>query len=441
MPLADTGAFPQQNARPAYPSAMKVLIAEDDRVSREILIRTLENARYTVQVVTDGRAALAALLDADGPLLALIDWVMPEMDGTEVCRQLRAAAPLIQPYVIIVSSKFRTGEITAGLDAGADDFISKPFDPDELMARLRVAERIVGYQLALQKQLDQYESLGRRYSLLGEIVAQQLQPPVDALDFAADPIAEAENAPLPLAPTAPPPTWFAAGEIQHLVPRALTDLGLSANSTMAPPGERATGVSSFISWAGFLDLQHNRWIDLVIEIDSKAAAVVYERALRRKPTVANEICGFLAEIQAVVAAALKSALASKGCDVTSPLLTRAQQRDLWEPALRIPAESELYRFDLDGVRLDLAVVCYPCAPRPRSPWDLRLNEVLAAPYPSNRTPATTPVAERGAALTEHLVKQIANCADHMAQEEDVAVYELSPIAQRFYRANGHSRPA
>lgn len=420
---------------------MKVLVAEDDRVSREILIRVLENARYTIQVVTDGRAALAALLDADGPLVALIDWMMPEMEGTEVCRQLRAAAPAVQPYVIIVSSKFRTGEITAGLDAGADDFISKPFDPDELMARLRVAERIVGYQVALQQQLEQYDSLGRRYSLLGEIVAQQLQPPLDTLELETDPIAAAEHAAAPLSPTAPPPIWFAAGEIQHLVPRALTELGLSANPTVAPPGERATGVASFLSWAGFLDLQHNRWIDLVIEIDPTAAAVVYERALRRKPSTAAEICGFLAEIQTVVAAALKSALATKGCEVLAPLLTRAQQRDLWEPALRIPAESERYRFDLDGVRLDLAVVCYPCAPRPRSPWDLRLHEIIAAPYPNTRAAGTLPFAERGAALTEHLVKQIANCADRMVQEENVAVYELSPIAQRFHRTGDPTRPA
>lgn len=419
---------------------MKVLIAEDDRVSREILVRALENAHYEALVVADGSAALAALLDADGPLIALIDWVMPGLDGPEVCRQLRASAPPIQPYIIIVSSKFRTGEITTGLDAGADDFISKPFDPDELLARLRVAERIVGYQVALQKQLEQYDSLGRRYTLLGEIVAQQLQPPLESLDIPSDPIAEAENAPPPLAPAAPPPIWFAAGEIQSLVPRALTELGLSAHSTVAPLGERATGVASFITWAGFLDLEHNRWIDLVIEFDPTGATTVYERALRRKPQTPTEICGFLAETQTVIAAALKSALHSKGCDVISPLLTRAQQRDLWEPAIRIPAESERYRFDLDGIALDLAVVCYPCAPRPRSPWDLRLHEIIAAPYPLARTPGVPPVAERGAAISEHLVKQIANCADRMPREENVTVYELSPIAQRFHRGNSNGIP-
>jgi len=419
---------------------MKVLIAEDDRVSREILVRALVNAHYTPQVVADGNAALAALLAADGPRIALLDWVMPGLEGTEVCRQLRAAEPPIQPYVVIVSSKFLTGEITAGLDAGADDFISKPFDHDLLLARLRVAERIVGYQLALQKQLEQYDSLGRRYSLLGEIVAQQIQPPAETLDLPADPIAEAENAEPPLAPASPPPIWFAAGEIQSLVPRALTELGLSAHSTVAPPGEHATGVASFLTWAGFLDLEHDRWIDLVLEFDPAAAAIVYERALRRRPQTPAEICSFLAETQTVIAAALKSALFGKGCNVIAPLLTRAHQRDLWDPALRIPAESELYRFDLDGVFLDLAVTCYLCAPRPRSPWDLRLHEIIAAPYPAARPPGIAPVAERGTAISEHLVKQVANYADRMPQEENVSVFELSPIAQRFHRSADPTRP-
>ena len=417
---------------------MKVLIAEDDRISLEILVRVLEKAHYSTQVVANGSAALAALMEAEGPLIALLDWVMPGLDGPEVCRRLRAVSPRIQPYIIIVSGKNRKDEIALGLDAGADDFLTKPIDHEELLARMRVAERTVGYQLALQRQLEQYESLGRRYSLLGEIVAQQLQPPAEALETEIDPLAEAENAPPPLAPAPHPPTWFAPGEIETIVPRALTELGLSVNHAVAAGGERATGVASFTTWAGFVDLEHGRWIDLVIEIDAQAAAVVFERALRRRPQNPQEICGFLAEIQTVVGTALKTALHAKGGTLIAPLLSRAQQRDLWEPALRIPAESETYRFALDGVPLELAVVCYPCAPRPRSPWDLRHYEILAAPYPSAESGGPH-VGERGAAITDHLIKQIADHADRMPKEENVSVYELSPIAQRFHR-NGNTRP-
>ena len=408
---------------------MKVLIAEDDRVSREILVRALEKAHYSIQIVANGSAALAALLEADAPLIALLDWVMPGLDGPEVCRRLRAASPKIQPHIIIVSSKSHKGEIAAGLDAGADDFLTKPIDHEELLARVRVAERTVGYQLALQQQFEQLESLGRRYSLLGEIVAQQLQPPAEMLDTEIDPLTAAENA--------PPPTWFTPGEIEKLVPRALTELGLSVNLAVATSGERATGVASFTTWAGFVDLDHNRWIDLVIEIDAQAAAVVYERALRRKPQSPQEICSFLAETQTVIGTALKNALQTKGGTLIAPLLSRAQQRDLWEPALRIPAESETYRFVLDGIPLELAVVCYPCIPRSRSPWDLRHHEILSAAYPAG-TGGTSRVGERGAALTDHLIKQIADHADRMPQEENVSVYELSPIAQRFHR--NHAQP-
>lgn len=418
---------------------MKVLIAEDDRVSREILVRALEKAHHNIQIVADGTAALAAMQQADSPLIALLDWVMPGLDGPEVCRRVRALSQQIQPYIIIVSSKSHKGEIAAGLDAGADDFLCKPIDHEELLARVRVAERTVGYQLALQRQIEQFDSLGRRYSLLGEIVGQQLQPPPESLEIDVDPILEAENAPPPLAPAAPPPTWFAPGEIETLVPRALTELGLSANPAVANRGERATGVASFTTWAGFVDLDHNRWIDLVIEIDTQSANIVYERALRRKPRSPQDICSFLAEIQTVIGAGLKAALQSKGGRLIAPLLSRAQQRDLWEPALRIPAESETFRFALDGVPLELAVVCYPCTPRERSPWDLRQHEVIAAPYPLNHG-NTPPVGERGVALTDHLIKQIGNHADRMPEEEKVSVYELSPIALRFHRPSNCSRP-
>ena len=96
------------------------------------------------------------------------------------------------------------------------------------------------------------------------------------------------------------------------------------------------------------------------------------------------------------------------------------------------------RVRVDGVPLELAVVCYPCAPRPRSPWDLRHYEILAAPYPSAESGGPH-VGERGAAITDHLIKQIADHADRMPKEENVSVYELSPIAQRFHR-NGNTRP-
>ena len=128
---------------------MQVLIAEDDRVTGEILARTLQRWNYQTTVVGDGAQAWEHLRATDAPTLAILDWMMPEMDGPDVCRRVRAELPLANMYLLLVTARESRGDVIAGLDAGADDYIIKPFDPDELRARVAVGVRVVGLQQKL----------------------------------------------------------------------------------------------------------------------------------------------------------------------------------------------------------------------------------------------------------------------------------------------------
>src|SRR5271169_2192380 len=128
---------------------MNVLIADDDPVSRRLLQVSLSNAGYQVAVASNGAEALRLLEQNDGPRLAVLDWMMPEMDGVEVCRIIRKAAREPYIYIILLTARGHQTEIVEGLEAGADDYITKPFDLHELKARLRTGKRI----LALQQQL------------------------------------------------------------------------------------------------------------------------------------------------------------------------------------------------------------------------------------------------------------------------------------------------
>ena len=128
---------------------MQVLIAEDDRVTGEILARTLQRWNYTTTVVANGAQAWEQLRSADAPTLAILDWMMPEMDGPDVCRRVRAELPLANMYLLLVTARESRGDVIAGLDAGADDYIIKPFDPDELRARVAVGVRVLGLQQKL----------------------------------------------------------------------------------------------------------------------------------------------------------------------------------------------------------------------------------------------------------------------------------------------------
>ena len=121
---------------------MIVLVADDDALSRRLLVSTLERAGYEVIAVENGRLAAENLCRPDGPRLALLDWVMPELDGPAVVREVRQKR---EPYVhmVLLTSKESKRDIVEGLESGADDYLIKPFDPAELTARLRTGLRIL----------------------------------------------------------------------------------------------------------------------------------------------------------------------------------------------------------------------------------------------------------------------------------------------------------
>lgn len=122
---------------------MKILIAEDDSLSRMMLDKALRQSGYEVTAVENGERALKELKKDDPPRLVLLDWIMPGKDGLAVCRELRRRTEQAYTYVILLSSKESTAEIVEGLESGADDYLTKPFDVEELKARLRTGERIL----------------------------------------------------------------------------------------------------------------------------------------------------------------------------------------------------------------------------------------------------------------------------------------------------------
>src|SRR5207248_2784091 len=148
-PVRNCAQLPPPRRRYTFEAVMQVLIAEDDRVTGEILARTLQRWNYQTTVVGDGQQAWDHLRKADAPTLAILDWMMPQMDGPEICRRVRAELPLARMYLLLVTAREGRGDVIAGLDAGADDYIIKPFDPDELRARVAVGVRVLGLQQKL----------------------------------------------------------------------------------------------------------------------------------------------------------------------------------------------------------------------------------------------------------------------------------------------------
>jgi two-component system cell cycle response regulator len=132
---------------------VRILVADDDRTSRTILARALTSWGYEVVTAADGDEAFQVMDADDAPPLAVLDWMMPGLDGVDVCRRIRAAHHAGPPYLILLTARDGKDDLANGLDAGADDYVSKPFDAQELKARMEVGRRFVSlYESLLQTQ-------------------------------------------------------------------------------------------------------------------------------------------------------------------------------------------------------------------------------------------------------------------------------------------------
>jgi phosphoserine phosphatase RsbU/P len=136
---------------------MKVLVAEDDSVSRLLLESILREWDYEVVSTSDGAQAWEVLSGPNPPRMCILDWQMPGLDGLELCRRLRADRATQSTYVLLLTGKGGTDNVVQGLKSGANDYLTKPFDLDELSARLGVGRRVVDLQQALTERVGELE--------------------------------------------------------------------------------------------------------------------------------------------------------------------------------------------------------------------------------------------------------------------------------------------
>lgn len=136
---------------------MRVLIADDDLVPRRLLQRLLEEEGHEVTAVGGGDQAWFLLQESDAPKLVILDWMMPGLDGLEVCRRVRRQPTSEPPYLILVTSRDSKEDVVAGLSSGANDYVTKPFDRSELRARVRVAVDVLELRAALARRVHELE--------------------------------------------------------------------------------------------------------------------------------------------------------------------------------------------------------------------------------------------------------------------------------------------
>jgi sigma-B regulation protein RsbU (phosphoserine phosphatase) len=150
---------------------MDILIADDDNSVRRMLEHTLQRWGHRVFAAADGQSAYEALNRDDSPPLAIFDWMMPKLDGLTLCRRLQQNPAKHELYIILLTARAERADIVDGLDNGADDYITKPFDSQELRARINVGARLLGSQLRLSERLAKLEEAIKRAKQLQGLLA------------------------------------------------------------------------------------------------------------------------------------------------------------------------------------------------------------------------------------------------------------------------------
>jgi phosphoserine phosphatase RsbU/P len=136
---------------------MQLLIADDDANTINLVCKYLHDWHYEVVIAVNGIEALDIITGSNSPQIIILDWLMPKMDGIEVIKKVREMETSSPPYIILFTVRDEKGAIIEGLDAGANDYITKPFDKDEFHARIRVGERFINLQNALAERIKELQ--------------------------------------------------------------------------------------------------------------------------------------------------------------------------------------------------------------------------------------------------------------------------------------------
>ncbi len=404
---------------------MKVLVADDDALIRRLLIALLNKLGHEVEQAEDGKSALKALDVPIPPSMAILDWVMPGMNGVDVCRKLRANPGKSRPYILLLSAKADKQDVISGLDAGADDYLVKPFDPMSLLARLRMAQRIISYQEDLQRHISGMELLLHRHNLLGEMYGKQHRQ--------TDPAASASNrAGLDLLalPGQPVKELVPPERMAQLIAASIAEVGLGkASLTIADKPMEMEG-DTFTAWAPLVLLNQGVWMDLLLEVNQHSAVAMFETLLGRIPVSERELLDFLAETFNLICTSIRTAFVAGGLPALTPIISRTTRTEFLN--LRPPTFSVVshHHIRLPQVLAGLTVVSQPAPVQRKSLGQLSSFDILSEHLPS---PSAKEVflLNQGVVLNERYIEKLASLAGPTAHNIRVPVVEPSRYAQFF----------
>ncbi len=291
---------------------MKVLVAEDSDTQRKLLAGVLRQFSVEPIEASSGSEALDFLLRPDGPRIALIDWEMPGFSGIEVCRKVREATLELRPYLILVTGRTDRKDVVEALEAGADDYLTKPPHPGELQARVQVGMRNLDLQRELKQRIVELEGALHRLDVVGAVAAQTTgnRAPVAAAHRAGTltPQLEALDALRGLPERfASVVANFKGNDDGSQAPE------LWAHLSLALPGQAA-------------------WLDATLEVSRGRAAEAFNRLSGQSATTDQALLDGVSDVLTLVMRGFQQQLEESGVQVLKPISARSFVGSLAMPA-------------------------------------------------------------------------------------------------------------
>lgn len=403
---------------------MKVLVVESDLAVQKILRLFLEQSGYKPVIEETEDGALERMTASDAPSIAIFDSSLPRMEGAELCRRLRSVKTKERPYLLMLGGK---DSVVAGLDAGADDFVYKPFNIAEMQARLRVAVRTVEYQRELQKQIDENLLLNERNDLLSELISQRDE---GSQDRQAKSVVRKEPAASRAVGVYEP---LSAQDIRFLLSATMLELKLVLES-FAPCSTRENPLSGdYCSWGTVLLPDQAVWLDLVLLAPRDSLERCFERSLRRPSAKAGERLTFLSEMARRALYGFSRTLKVRGSIAQTPLVARSLEIGAWTDPVPYPPEMDYYEIAIEGAPFVLGVSVQGGAKVQSNPANLEECDILAEPFPAPQE-AAVPLFNDGVVLNPRYIDRIISHAEHIQSQRKVPVWRPTPLARHFAHA-------
>lgn len=407
---------------------MKILVADDDADIRRVVRLQLLKAGYEVVVATDGQEACDILQKPDAPPIIILDRNMPRMDGLEVCRRLRAGAARDQHYVIMLTARSESEDRLAGLDAGVDDYLTKPASQAEFLARVRIAVRIVSYQARLQQKIESLQELLRRHHLLTDLYYRSASEQPGA---APEQVEAAENPAAASASADPIATLRTLRDSSKLIARTLSDLGLAGVNAVEPARMPAAFTPDLVAWSALALPSESAWLDLKLELDTATARVIHRILLHSTAPESEAIGDLLAEVVNVLQRAFVVSLRAENIPAFAPALARPVSPQRFSKKDESPLEAARCAFEFRGNFLRVSLLKTAAPVLSKFVRDVKVADVLTQPvyFPESRDMV---LIKEGMMLNSRYVEKLMELNSMSSRPLTVSVIEPSAISRALH---------